>query len=491
MLHSQVPVNSLECAADSSAESCRRVAACNKFAVALVLSALLILATPSFAFADVRNSDVISGLTVQQRGLAAASCPNIVANHAIVVSDDGTVYFERDADLQVQIASVTKTMSAIVALENGDLKNTQITVSKNAASIGESSAMLQAGDVMDLESALKAMMICSGNDAATAIAESMGAQVKQNLNEAGDPNVPDDPFEAFVYAMNKKAKNLGMTDSLFANPHGLDFDQYSADMHCSARDVAIMAAEAMKDGTFRSIVSTESTTIQVQRNGASADVALSSTDVLLGEYEGACGIKTGYTDKAGECFAGAVERNGKTLYAIVLDSSTESQRFVDAKALDEWVYTNTIDYPLVHSSETSTYTDSKGNSVTVPVVANVSHTGWMDKTFKATLKDPEATVSVFTLDGNISQEVTYDSVSGDVSPGQKVGTVTFYQHNEVVAQQDLVAAESCSAPNLIEGIGIWWDRLWKGFSGEQTQAESTLVSTTPLIYGANAEQSTN
>lgn len=459
------------------------------FAVAAAL--VLLLGSPSSAIADVRSSDVISGLTVQQRGLAAASCPNIVANHAIVVSDDGTVYFERDADSQVQIASVTKTMSAIVALENGDLKNTTITVSKNAASIGESSAMLQAGDSMDLESALKAMMICSGNDAATAIAESMGSQVKQNLNEAGDPNVPDDPFEAFVYAMNKKAKNLGMTDSLFANPHGLDFDSYDADMHCSARDVAIMAAEAMKNDTFRGIVSTENTTIQVQRSGATADVALSSTDVLLGEYEGACGIKTGYTDKAGECFAGAVERNGKTLYAIVLDSSTESQRFVDAKALDEWVYSNTIDYPLVHSPETSSYQDSKGNTVTVPVVANVSHTGWLDKTFKATLKDPDATVSVFTLDGNISQEITYDSVSGDVSPGQKVGSVTFYQHNEVVAQQDLVAAESCSAPNLIEGVSIWWERLLRGFSGEQTQAVSTAVNSTPLIYGANATETTN
>lgn len=457
----------------------------------LTAALLLLLCSPASAFADVRNSDVVSGLTVQQRGLAAASCPNIVANHAIVVADDGTVYFERDADTQVQIASVTKTMSAIVALENGDLKNTTITVSKNAASIGESSAMLQAGDTMDLESALKAMMICSGNDAATAIAESMGAQVKQNLNEAGDPNVPEDPFQAFVYAMNKKAKNLGMTDSLFANPHGLDFDSYDADMHCSARDVATMAAEAMKNDTFRSIVSTESTTIQVQRNGASADVSLSSTDVLLGEYEGACGIKTGYTDKAGECFAGAVERNGKTLYAIVLGSSTESQRFVDAKTLDEWVFSNTIDYSLVHSSETSSYQDSKGNTVTVPVVANVSHTGWLDKTFKATLKDPDATVNVFTLDGNISQEITYDSVSGDVTPGQKVGTVTFYQHNEVVAQQDLVAAESCPAPNLIEGVGIWWERLLKGFSGEQTQAESTIVNSTPLIYGANATEATD
>lgn len=460
-------------------------------AAALLSAALAASLFPGVAFADVRTSDVVAGLSVQDRGLAASSCPNIVAEHSIVVDEDGTVYFERDADTQVQIASVTKTMTAIVALRYGDLQNTTITVSQNAASIGESSAMLRAGDTMDLESALKAMMICSGNDAATAIAESMGDSIKQTLNEKGDPNVPDGAFDAFVYAMNKTAKSLGMDDALFANPHGLDFDQYSADMHCSARDVAKMCTEAMKNETFRSIVSTDATTIQVQRNGQPADVKLESTDILLGNYDGACGIKTGYTEKAGECFAGAVQRNGKMLYAIVLGSSSESQRFTDATTLDDWVYGNTIDYPLVHSSETTSYTTTTGSTATVPVVANVSHSGWMDKTFKATLADPTASVKVFSLDGNVSQEVQFDTVSGDVTPGQKVGTVTFYQHNQVIAQQDLVAAESCPAPNPIEGIGIWWNRLFAGFSGQQTQAESSVVNTTPLIYGSNATINVN
>mgnify|MGYP002769907638 FL=1 len=344
-------------------------------AAALFSAALAASLFPGVAFADVRSSDIIAELSVQDRGLAASICPNIVAEHSIVVDENGTVYFERDADSQVQIASVTKTMTAIVALEYGDLQNTTITVSQNAASIGESSAMLQAGDSMNLESALKAMMICSGNDAATAIAECMGDSIRDTLKEKGDPNVPDGAYDAFVYAMNKKAKALGMDDSLFANPHGLDFEQYSADMHCSARDVAKMCTEAMKNEMFRSIVSTDATTIQVQRNGQQTDVKLESTDILLGNYDGACGVKTGFTEKAGECFAGAVQREGKILYAIVLDSSSETQRFTDATTLDDWVYNNTIDYPLVHSDETTTYTTSTGTTATVPVVANVSHSG--------------------------------------------------------------------------------------------------------------------
>lgn len=454
------------------------------FIVGLASACIFTCALPGSSFADVRSSDVVSGLTVEQRGLAASQSPDIVANYAIAVDEDGKVYFERNADEQVQIASITKTMTAIVALEYGDLEDTTITVSKNAASIGESSAMLQAGDSMNLDAALKAMMICSGNDAATAIAESMGSDIKQSLNDAGDPNVPEDSQDAFVYAMNKEAKKLDMDDSLFANPHGLDFDDYAADMHCSARDVAKMCSQAMSNEAFRDIVATDKTKIKITRNGSSANVKLESTDILLGNYDGACGIKTGFTEKAGECFAGAVQRDGKLLFSIVLDSSSEAQRFTDSQTLDDWVFDNTVQCPLASSSETVDF-DTDNGTVSAPVVAQVSHTGWMDKTFKATIADPTATVEVFALDGNVSQDVQFDAVSGDVHPGTKVGTVTYYQHNEVVATQDLVAAEDCAAPNIIEGIGIWWHRLFN-FSGQPTQATSEVVGTMPVIYGANA-----
>ena len=459
-------------------------------AIRLALSTLILAAAlcivPQVGYADVRDSDVIAGTTVQERGLAAADCPNIVAERAYVVDDSGKVYFERNADDQAHIASITKIMTALVALEYGDPQNSQVTISQTAAAIGESSAGLQAGDTMNLETALKALMLASGNDAAQGIAESLGGTVKQKLQDEGVDGVPDNDYDAFIFAMNKKASELGMNDSLFANPHGLDFNQYQADMHSSAHDVSFMAAEAMKNDLFRSIVGTDKTTIQVTRGGQQTSVNLQSTDILLGTYDGAAGVKTGYTEAAGECFAGAVTRDGKTLYAIVLGSSSEQQRFNDATMLDDWVYKNDVSYSLAHSTEETSYTDTDGQSHTVPVIAYVPHSGWIDKTFKATLADPQATVDVFALDGNVSQEVTYDTVSGNVSPGQKVGTVTFYQHNEVVATQDLVAAESCDAPGLIEGIGIWWDRLFRGFGNQQTVAKGTVVNTTPLIYGPNA-----
>lgn len=176
----------------------------NRTRVGACISAFLLCVSltlgifPSPAQADVRQSDIIAGISVESRGLNASSCPNVVAEYVYVVDDQGQVYFERGADTQTHIASITKVMTALVALEYGDPQSTTITVSQTAATIGESSAMLQTGDSMNLETALKALMIPSGNDAAQAIAESMGDSIKQQLQEQGDTNVPESAYDAFV-----------------------------------------------------------------------------------------------------------------------------------------------------------------------------------------------------------------------------------------------------------------------------------------------------
>ena len=268
-------------------------------AAALFSAALAASLFPGVAFADVRSSDIIAGLSVQDRGLAASSCPNIVAEHSIVVDENGTVYFERDADSQVQIASVTKTMTAIVALEYGDLQNTTITVSQNAASIGESSAMLQAGDSMNLESALKAMMICSGNDAATAIAECMGDSVRDTLKEKGDPNVPDGAYDAFVYAMNKKAKALGMEHPSGALVASVLDDEPAAKAGIEAGDVITKVnGKSVEDASalLRAIAAhkpSTSVTLDVWRNGKAVTM-----DVTLGDRQ--TGVNSGKPSEAGQ-----------------------------------------------------------------------------------------------------------------------------------------------------------------------------------------------
>ena len=115
------------------------------------------------------------------------------------------------------------------------------------------------------------------------------------------------------------------------------------------------------------------------------------------------GLKTGVTLLAGPSFAGAANKDGRELYAIVINSSSEAQRFKDAESLCEWVYQHEISYQLANSPETATM-----NGTEVPVVAEVAHSGWIDKTVKATLRDPAAAVTIFDLNGNVSQSIVHN-----------------------------------------------------------------------------------
>ncbi len=430
-------------------------------ALALVLAVALALA-PALGFADVRKADVVLGSTVDARGLSISQCPAIEAEYACVMSSDGTVYFERSADESTQIASITKIMTALVALEQAPL-DTTITVSARAAQVGESSADLQEGDTMSLETALVALMVPSGNDAAIAIAESI----------SGDE-------ESFVELMNQKAAELGCTDTLFENAHGLDSYPYEGNQHSCASDVALMVQAAMQNDTFRNIVCQGDTAITVNRGGSSVSINLESTDWFLYMYEYAIGVKTGYTELAGNSFAGAANKDGFELYAIVLDSTTEDQRFEDARILCEWVYEHEVTYQLANSTESTTM-ELDGQTASVPVVAKVSDGAWIDKTIKATFEDPEAAVEVFDLNGNISQTYEFNEISGNVKTGDVLGTATFKQRNEVIATLDIVACEDVDAPGFFDSIGIWWDRLFRNFSGEPQEATTEILNETPLL----------
>lgn len=126
------------------------------------------------------------------------------------------------------------------------------------------------------------------------------------------------------------------------------------------------------------------------------------------------------------------------------------------------------------------------NGTEVPVVAEVAHSGWIDKTVKATLRDPAAAVTIFDLNGNVSQSLEFDELAGNVKEGDKVGTITFKQRNTVIATMDLVACEDVDAPDFFEGDGVWWDRLFRSFSGGQEVARSITLNETPLVIDKTA-----
>lgn len=428
-------------------------------ACALALAA----GVPSIANAQVLTTDIVCGKTADARGITAENLPDIDATNAIVMSKDGSVYYARSADEQVKIASITKVMTAILTIENCKMDE-KVTVSNAAATVGNSTAGLLEGDELTVKQALRGLMIPSGNDAAIVLAEHVGKKI--------DPKTKD-AEATFVKAMNEHAKELGCTGTLFENPHGLDFDEWAGDMHSIAHDVALMMQEAMKSDTFREIVASDDSWIEVTgADGSDHSHSMDTHNELLGQ-DGNIGGKTGTTDIAGYCFTGAYNRDGDETYTVVLNSSTNDQRFADTAALANWYYGHKVTVAIANTQEKT----ANGN----PLIARISQTDWTDKTIDATLADPAAQATIFSLAGEVTEKVTYDDLSGTVHVGDKVGSVTLKQGDTKIAVMDLVADEEGSGPNPIEWLLVKLDRLGRRIDNRPLTAESETVAKAPEV----------
>lgn len=203
-------------------------------------------------------------------------------------ADSGRVLYAQSPHTRHKIASTTKIMTALVAIENGRLSN-KVTVSKSATLAEGSSMYLKPGQQLTLETLLYGLMLCSGNDAALAVAEAVGG------------NVPD-----FVTMMNEKAVALGMTDTSFANPNGLDDPAH----YSTAYDMAKLACAAIKNETLLRIVSTRQITIRGQ--------TLTNHNKLLSHMDNCLGLKTGYTKAAGRTLVTCAVQDNRRLVAVTL-----------------------------------------------------------------------------------------------------------------------------------------------------------------------------
>lgn len=220
---------------------------------------------------------------------AGAGAPALSAKRAILLdAESGRVLYEKDADEKSLIASTTKIMTGLLVCEHGALDE-PFEVPAAAVGIEGSSMYLKAGEQVTPRTLLYGMMLRSGNDAATALA----------IYIAGS-------CEAFAARMNARAQALGLAHTRFANPHGLD----SEENYSTARDLAALTREALKNETFREVVSTKTVTM--------AERCLTNHNKLLWRYDGAIGVKTGYTKAAGRILVSAAERDGRTLIAVTI-----------------------------------------------------------------------------------------------------------------------------------------------------------------------------
>ena len=230
-----------------------------------------------------------------------AEALQVSASSAVLMdADSGALFYEKDAGRRMGIASTTKIMTALVVLEHTALTDT---VTVTAAHMVEGSSMyLKPGETVTVEELLYGLLLCSGNDAALALADCCGG------------------LECFVQAMNDMAAALGMTDTSFANPNGLDQEGH----YSTARDMAVLAAYAMEYPTFRRICSTRTATVGGR--------TMTNHNKLLTQLEGCIGVKTGYTKASGRTLVSCVERGGRRLVAVTLCDGND---WADHKALYE------------------------------------------------------------------------------------------------------------------------------------------------------------
>ena len=329
---------------------------------------------------------LLTSILTCQAGAVSTSAASAV----LIEQESGRVLYAQNADEERLIASITKIMTAVVALEHGDL---QASYTVTARDMAEGSSMyLKPGDTLRLEELLYGLMLVSGNDAALAVAHCVSGET-----------------EDFVALMNETARRLGMTHSHFANPNGLD----AQDHYSSARDMAVLAAYALHDQDFRRITSTASVTI--------GERYLANHNKLLRMCEGCIGVKTGFTKAAGRTLVSAAERDGMTLICVTLNDG------------DDW-----NDHMALMDSGFAGYrleTAVSGGQVLASVLVRGGTAASVPLAAAADLCYPLTGEEKLTVTAR-----TPLSVAAPVVPGQVVGEVCAYLEGEEVARVELVAA---------------------------------------------------
>ena len=374
-----------------------------------------------------RNRAAALGLSLCLVGalcpVARAAGPEVSAQSAVVLTaDTGAVLFEKDGHTPRPVASTTKIMTALLALEAAQEQGDPLVdITQEMVAVEGSSMGLQAGDSISLTGLAAGMLLASGNDAANAAALYL-----------------DGSLESFAARMNQRAAALGMEDTHFVTPSGLDGEDAQGMAHLStAYDMALLARAALEDQAFRQLCSSPSLAVEfaepVKR------VTYTNHNKLLAQYQGCVGVKTGFTKEAGRCLVSAAERDGALLIAVTLNAPNDWQ---DHTALLDYGFSQVEPYQLAGGDV----------RLTVPVVGS-----------------PEEAVS---LRGSNGGEVTLPLGQGaqvkrvvhapkflyaPVEAGEQVGEICWYLEGQLLGSAPLTAAGA--APLQEKALSLW-ERLF-------------------------------
>ena len=339
------------------------------------------------------------------------------AKSAILLeANTGKILYEKNSHEKLAPASMTKIMSMLLiieAIEKGQLSwNEIITVSERASSMGGSQILLETGEQMSVEDLFKGVAVASGNDAVVALSEAVAGTV-----------------EDFVNMMNEKVKELGLTDTNFKNPHGLD----DANHYSSAYDMAFIARELVK---HEKVLEYTGIYEDYLRKGTDREFWLTNTNKLTRFKAGVDGLKTGYTSEAGYCLTATMKKDNMRLISTIMGEESSTVRNSEISALLDYGYAK---YKMVEIINQSTVVSNeeveKGKQKYVEVIPKESSVIVTEKTNKI---------------GEISYDVEIDKIVSPIKVGDTVGKLIIKSDNEVIDEVELTVKEDIAKANILE-----------------------------------------
>lgn len=333
----------------------------------------------------------------------------------MIEASTGKVLFENNADEKRAPASMTKVMTLLIIMENvesGKIKLTdKVSISEQASSMGGSQVFLEAGSEMSVEELLKAITIASGNDAAIAMSEFIGGSV-----------------EKFVELMNKRAKELGMTNTNYVNPHGLDDENH----YTSARDMAIVAKELVK---YEKILEYTSTYEEYLKKPDGTSTWMVNTNKLIRYFSGLDGLKTGYTKVAGYCLTATAKRGDMRLISVVMGEESSEVRNKETVELLNYGFSNYKKKIILEdNSDLGKVEIKKGKKELISIG----------------ITNELADIISNQEESKYRYEIEVNDIYAPIKKNDKVGNVILYKDNKDIGTYPLVAKESVKKANIID-----------------------------------------
>ena len=407
----------------------------------IVLFFFIFIFTCSYVFADDLSpaeddfdiSEILGDIESTETSSDNLEIPTINSRAYVVIDrKSNTILVGKNENQKKKMASTTKIMTALVVIENCNLSDT-VEVSKKAAGTGGSRLGLKTGDKITVYDLLYGLMMCSGNDAAVSLAEHVAGSIS-----------------GFADLMNKKAQELGLSNTHFVTPHGLDEDEH----YTTAYELAILANHAMNNEIFAKIVGTKNYTITI--NGYPK--ALTNTNELLGVLNGVYGIKTGFTNGANRCLVTSCKRGDMDIICVVLGADTKKYRTTDSIKLIEYAF-NHFTYVNVEEIVSDYFKTWKEEfSHTITISKGVSN--YLDITYK-NLPYPSIPVRE-DLVNSFQVYINCESVlNAPVEKGTSIGTITLELDGNIVYSGDIFVNTTIEHKTMLDYLLYFYQNLSK------------------------------